>query len=105
MPLLTVDVEQAVISLEHGLKNHLPHILQVHSPNEAAEKAIIEAIRRLTATAKHRRHGLECLSHVITSLSPTTVRDNAFLWIELCTVKYTDDALRELKLRVLGMSY
>lgn len=103
MPLQAIDVEQAAISREESLlKDHLPHILHIQGPNETTEKAVLSAISRLTATKKHRRHGLECLSQVITSLSPATVRDNAFLWVELCIVKYTDDDLRELKLRVLG---
>lgn len=102
MPLVAREIEEIFTSEEQGVKKLLTSILKLNLQHETQEKAIVSEVNRLLSVAKHRKEGLEYLNLIIDSCSSEAVVDNGLNWINHCIVKFPDDVLREMKLRVLG---
>ncbi|KAH1007184.1 hypothetical protein HUJ04_004452 [Dendroctonus ponderosae] len=102
MPLVAREIEDIFTCEEKGVKKLLSSILTLNLQHETHEKAIVSEINRLLSVAKRRKEGLEYLSLIINSCSSDAVADNGLIWINHCIVKFPDDVLREMKLRVLG---
>ncbi|XP_030764750.1 uncharacterized protein LOC115888988 isoform X2 [Sitophilus oryzae] len=103
MPLTTSQVEDVFSFREQNVKVLLSNILNLNLQYEANEKVIVNTINTLLSNAKSRREGLEYLNLLINNCSPSVLAENALNWTNHCIVKYPDDMLRELRLRVLGV--
>lgn len=102
MPLKSSDIEEAFSCREAGVKKLLSSILNLNIQYEPNEKSIVSIVNRLLSTARHRKEGLQYLNLIINSFSASVIAENALNWVNHCIIRFPDDVLRELKLRVLG---
>ncbi|XP_066262778.1 proline-, glutamic acid- and leucine-rich protein 1-like [Euwallacea similis] len=102
MPLSTSHIEDLFNSKQEGIKKLLSCILNLNLPHEENEKSIVDIINKLLSTAKHRKEGLEYLNLIVSRCSPFTIAQNSLTWINYCIIKFSDDVLRELKMRLIG---
>ncbi|XP_066142364.1 proline-, glutamic acid- and leucine-rich protein 1-like [Euwallacea fornicatus] len=102
MPLSTSHIEGLFTSKQDGIKKLLSSILNLNLSHEENEKSIVNIINKLLSTAKHRKEGLEYLNLIISRCSTFTIAENSLNWINHCIIKFSDDVLRELKMRLIG---
>ncbi|KAF7278573.1 hypothetical protein GWI33_008195 [Rhynchophorus ferrugineus] len=97
----TVQIEDA-FSYHNNKRNIVSIILNLNLQHEENELAIINVINKYLNNSKQCREGLEFLDLLIKNVRASVIQENALNWVNHCLIKYSDDILKELRLRVLG---
>lgn len=97
----TAQIEDA-FSLLNDRTNALFNILNLNLQYEENQKSIINVINKSLTNSKQCHEGLEFLDLLMQNFSVSVIQANALNWVNHCLIKYSDDVLRELRLRVLG---